>query len=114
MAKSPRFVGVAAILVACASSTPADALEPREQRGLVFAKTNCATCHAVERRDASPMKIAPPFRSLGERYSLDTLARAFAEGVTASHPTMPRFQLDSAEIGDLVAYLATLLRQEKR
>jgi len=86
----------------------AAALEPAQQRGLTFAKANCAQCHAVGRVGASPLKIAPPFRTLHERYPVETLAEAFAEGIQTGHPTMPEFQLDSAQIGDLLAYLKTL------
>ena len=84
------------------------ALEPAEQRGKTFAKANCAQCHAVGRVGASPLKIAPPLRTLHERYPVETLAEAFAEGIQTGHPTMPQFQLDSDQIGDLIAYLKTL------
>ena len=82
----------------------------RAQRGRVFAQTNCASCHAVGRLGESPLKIAPPFRSLHARYPVEQLAEAFAEGITTGHPTMPEFRLDPAQIGDLIAYLKTLER----
>jgi mono/diheme cytochrome c family protein len=87
---------------------PANALEPRAQRGYRFALTNCAKCHAIGPVGASPLKIAPPFRTLHERYPIDDLAEAFAEGIVTGHPSMPQFKLDSAEIEDLLAYLKTL------
>jgi mono/diheme cytochrome c family protein len=36
------------------------------------------------------------------------LAEAFAEGITTGHPTMPEFQLDVAQINDLLAYLQSV------
>jgi cytochrome c len=88
--------------------TPAAAASPQEQRGKTFALNNCAKCHSVDKVTASPLKIAPPFRTLHNRYPIETLSEALAEGITTGHPTMPAFQLDPDQIGDLLAYLKTL------
>jgi mono/diheme cytochrome c family protein len=39
-------------------TTPALAASPSEQRGKTFALNNCARCHAVDRVNTSPLKIA--------------------------------------------------------
>lgn len=83
-------------------------LSPRAQRGLTFAKANCAKCHAIGPVGDSPLPIAPPFRTLHTRYPVENLAEALAEGIVTGHPTMPEFQLDGAQINDLLAYLKTL------
>ena len=88
--------------------TPAAAASPQEQRGKTFALNNCAKCHSIDRVTASPLTIAPPFRTLHERYPIETLSEALAEGISTGHPTMPAFQLDPDQIGDLLAYLKTL------
>jgi cytochrome c len=87
---------------------PALATTPAEQRGKTFALNNCARCHAVDRVTQSPLKIAPPFRTLHTRYPVETLAEALAEGIQTGHPTMPEFQLDPDQIHDLLSYLKTL------
>jgi mono/diheme cytochrome c family protein len=84
------------------------AQDGRAQRGRTFAQTNCASCHAIGPVGESPLKIAPPFRTLHARYPVENLAEAFAEGITTGHPTMPEFRLDAAQIGDLIAYLKSL------
>jgi cytochrome c553 len=61
--------------------TAALALSPAERPGKVFALTNCAHCHSVDRVTQSPLKIAPPFRSLHLRYAVETLGEALAEGI---------------------------------
>ncbi len=99
------LVYIAVLLV---TMTAAMAASPAEQRGMVFAKTNCAKCHSIDRATPSPLKIAPPFRTLHHRYPVDTLAEAFAEGIYTGHPTMPEFRLDPDQINDLIAYLKTL------
>src|SRR4051794_29177957 len=55
---------------------PTLAASPAEQRGKAFALTNCAKCHSVDRVTQSPLKIAPPFRTLHLRYPVETLAEA--------------------------------------
>ena len=87
---------------------PAAAASPQQQRGKTFALNNCAKCHSVDKVTASPLKIAPPFRTLHKRYPIETLSEALAEGISTGHPTMPAFQLDPDQIGDLLAYLKTL------
>jgi cytochrome c len=88
--------------------TPVAAASPQEQRGKTFALNNCARCHSIDKVSPSPLKIAPPFRTLHKRYPIETLAEALAEGISTGHPTMPAFQLDPDQIGDLLAYLKTL------
>ncbi|NBJ13100.1 c-type cytochrome [Microvirga arsenatis] len=80
----------------------------RVQRGFTFAQTNCSQCHAIGRVGESPIPEAPPFRILHTRYPIESLAEAFAEGITTGHPSMPQFQLDPAQINDLLAYLNSI------
>jgi cytochrome c len=89
-------------------TTPALAASPAEQRGKTYALTNCARCHSVDRVTNSPLKIAPPFRTLHLRYPVETLGEALAEGIETGHPTMPSFQLDPDQINDLLSYLKSL------
>jgi cytochrome c len=88
--------------------TPALAVSPAEQRGKTYALNNCARCHSIDRVTQSPLKIAPPFRTLHLRYPVETLGEALAEGIVTGHPTMPEFQLDPDQINDLLSYLKTL------
>ncbi|KRR14668.1 cytochrome C [Bradyrhizobium jicamae] len=90
------------------SLMPAAAASPQEQRGKTFALNNCARCHSIDKVSPSPLKIAPPFRTLHKRYPVEALSEALAEGIQTGHPTMPEFQLDPDQIGDLLAYLKTL------
>jgi mono/diheme cytochrome c family protein len=89
-------------------TSPALAISPAEQRGRTFAVNNCARCHSIDRVTQSPLKIAPPFRTLHLRYPVETLGEALAEGIVTGHPTMPEFQLDPDQIHDLLSYLKTL------
>ena len=88
--------------------TPAAAASPQLLRGKTFAMYFCARCHSIDRVSPSPLKIAPPFRTLHKRYPVEALGEALAEGIQTGHPTMPEFQLEPDQIGDLLAYLKTL------
>jgi len=88
--------------------TSALAASPSEERGKTFALNNCARCHSIDKVTRSPLKIAPPFRILHNRYPVETLAEALAEGIQTGHPTMPEFQLEPDQIHDLLSYLKTL------
>ena len=89
-------------------TTTALAASPAEQRGKTYALTNCARCHSIDRVTNSPLKIAPPFRTLHLRYPVETLGEALAEGIETGHSTMPAFQLDPDQINDLLSYLKSL------
>ena len=85
-------------------------MSPAEQRGRTFALANCARCHAIDKVSPSPLPIAPPFRSLNERYPAESLAETLAEGIVTGHPTMPEFKLDPGQVGDFIAFLKSLAR----
>jgi mono/diheme cytochrome c family protein len=102
-----RRLALLCLVFACASSA-AMAQSGRVQRGLSFAQTNCSPCHAIGRVGESPVPEAPPFRTLHTRYPIEDLAEALAEGITTGHPSMPQFQLDPAQINDLLAYLNSI------
>jgi cytochrome c len=87
---------------------PAFAASPSEERGKTFALNNCARCHSIDRVTESPLKIAPPFRTLHKRYPVETLAEALAEGIQTGHPSMPEFRLEPDQIHDLLSYLKSL------
>ena len=81
------------------------------ERGRAFAQRHCATRHAIGRVGSSPYAPAPPFRTLHERYDVEALAEALAEGIVVGHGgarQMPQFVLSPAEIDDLLAYLKSL------
>ena len=101
----PMPLSAAVLMLSCVS---AEALDPDAQRGQTFARANCAQCHSIDKISASPLKIAPPFRTLHLQYPVENLAEALAEGITTGHPSMPQFQLDPGQVGDVIAFLKSL------
>jgi cytochrome c len=101
---------IAALLVALGGTAQAQGLQPVEQRGFTFVRVHCARCHSVDKVTESPLKIAPPFRTLHQRYPVESLEEALAEGIVTGHPSMPEFRLDPGQIRDVIAFLKTLER----
>ncbi|HXX51452.1 MAG TPA: cytochrome c [Xanthobacteraceae bacterium] len=96
------------LVFAPSSARGEDVLSPAAQRGLVIVRTNCSRCHAIGKVGESPLSIAPPFRTLHERYPVDDLQEPLAEGIITGHPTMPEFRFDPGQVGDIIAYLKSL------
>lgn len=78
------------------------------KRGEDLLQTNCARCHAIGRTGASPNKDAPAFRTLGQRYPIDSLEEALGEGILSGHPDMPEMSFDADQVGDIIAYLNSI------
>jgi cytochrome c len=79
--------------------------QPSLARGKELLQSNCARCHAIGSSGNSPHAEAPPFRRLGQRYSIDNLAEALAEGLSTGHPDMPEFMFEPEDVGAILAYL---------
>ena len=80
-------------------------LSELESRGFAIVSSQCGSCHAIARSDISPHPKAPPFRVLGRRYPIESLAEAFAEGIIVGHVDMPEVKFRPEEIDALIAYL---------
>ena len=117
MSGNPHYLGVEAAVIGqivrllaftLIMLTSAVAASPAEQRGKIYARAHCARCHAIDRDGQSPLKIAPPFRTLHLRYPVETLAEALAEGISTGHAAMPAVVLDPDQIHNLLAFLKSL------
>lgn len=76
--------------------------------GRKIAEERCGRCHAVGAEGASTLPIAPPFRTLHEKYPVESLEEALAEGITVGHEAMPEFEFTPEEITALLGYIETL------
>jgi mono/diheme cytochrome c family protein len=66
----------------------------------------CASCHVVEKTQASATDQAPPFSSLARMPEFDQNKLAFL--LLMPHPNMPQVSLNRAEISDLTDYIRSL------
>jgi cytochrome c len=98
------LVALAMCLFAGAVGAEADGV----QRGREIARANCARCHSIERSGESPVKSAPAFRVLHQRYPVEYLEEALAEGIVTGHSGMPEFRLEPDQIADFIDFLKAL------
>jgi cytochrome c len=105
-----RMACAAGVVLTCIVNPALAQSSPAEQRGLALVRANCASCHSVDKVTESPLSVAPPFRTLHQRYPVEDLAESLGEGIRTGHPTMPEFRLDPGQVGDVIAYLKTLER----
>ncbi len=76
--------------------------------GGTLVRQRCAGCHAVELTGDSPMKAAPPFRTMGRTYPVRDLQEALAEGLVTAHPAMPPIELEADDVAHVIAYLESV------
>lgn len=93
-----------ALVAAPAAASPPDLVA----RGQTIVERDCAGCHAVGRTGDSPNPQAPRFRQLHERYDVEALSEALAEGLTVGHGPMPEWSFGPADNAAILAYLKTL------
>ena len=80
----------------------------RINAGQEVAEIYCIRCHAIGEFGESPMKAAPPFRKLNEKYAVEDSAEVFATGILVGHEEMPAFQFNQNQIDSLFAYLKSV------
>jgi mono/diheme cytochrome c family protein len=102
-------LAVSAAVLACLAAAGANAAG-NPARGKDIAEKKCALCHAVGPTGDSAAPKAPPFRTLSERYPIDSLQEALAEGITVGHEgvAMPEFRMEPREIDDFLSYLNSI------
>ncbi len=100
----PASLAIAALLAAIQPAAAADDLK----RGQELLTRDCSRCHAVGLTGASPRSEAPAFRTLAQRYPIDSLEEALGEGIMSGHPDMPEFQYEGGDVGAIIAYLQSI------
>jgi cytochrome c len=78
------------------------------KRGADLLAANCARCHATGTTGSSPHRDAPAFRTLSQRYPIEGLGEALAEGLSVGHLDMPEFTFESQDVGAILSYLKSI------
>ena len=99
-----RFLVCAAVIGAAQPSFAAADLK----QGETLLRRDCSRCHAVGVSGNSPRPDAPPFRTLGKLYPIDSLEESLGEGIMSGHPDMPEFKFDADEVGAIIDYLKSI------
>ena len=82
------------------------------QRGLVYAKKNCAECHAVERsQSVSPNVTTPSFSAVADMPGFNERA-LIVWFQSSDHATMPHLILAQEDLDNVAAYIMSLRAQK--
>lgn len=91
-----------------ATAAPAD---PAVYRGATVAQQVCAQCHDIGTGVGPAIYAgAPTFASVLDKP--DTTSEGLAKWLKSSHPSMPHYVFNDAEVGDLVAYIMSLRKPQ--
>ena len=99
---------IAGVLITALVAAQQPAIAQNLKRGEELLTRSCASCHAVGRNGESPQKLAPAFRSLAQRYPIESLEEALGEGIMSGHPDMPEFTFDAKDVDAIIAYLKSI------
>jgi mono/diheme cytochrome c family protein len=103
---------ILALWVAGCKAEESDVTQLLAADGREIAETQCAQCHAVGSEGESPLREAPPFRTILTRYNADVLEEELIAGIRVTHP-MPEFQFNPQGTDALIAYLRSIQRPEE-
>src|SRR4029077_6138818 len=78
------------------------------KRGADLLAANCSRCHATGTPGSRPHPDAPTFRTLSQKYPIEGLGEALAEGLSVGHPDMPEFTFDAEDVGAILSYLKSI------
>lgn len=91
-----------------AGTLSAQAVNRAAEHGQKLAETNCARCHAIGNGGESPHPDAPPFRTLSQRFDVDTIDEALLTKATPAHTDMPTFDITPEQALAIAAYVASV------
>ena len=103
-----RSISIPIASAICAATVVSAYADSLVAQGKALVETNCARCHAIGATDTSSHPDAPAFRTLSQRYPVDQLAEALAEGISTGHPDMPEFVASPQQIDAILAYIGSL------
>ena len=109
----PRFASPAlALMVGVLFCWPAISIAtPNRQlssKGKTLLQTNCGRCHAVGAVGSSPLRQAPPMRTIYARFAPRELQAELREGMVSKHRAMPQIDFSDEDVDAILAYLYAL------
>lgn len=97
-----------ALLLSTVWVTSAYALDAEQRRSRALLEELCGRCHAVGATGRSPLPLAPPFRSFGEKLYDTDMVQRLQDGLTTIHQDMPTFRFSRQEAAAAVNYLRSI------
>jgi len=107
-----RFAGllvIATTLVAgLLTATSASTTKQLKVKGKALLDEKCGRCHAIGTVGESPLREAPPMRTIYSKYSPRELQAELRQGIVSQHRAMPQIDFSDEETDAILAYLYAL------
>ena len=104
-----RMFAASACLVLLGAA--AQALDAQQRRAKARLENLCGRCHAVGTTGQSPNRLAPAFRTFGEKLYDTDMVQRLQDGLTTIHPEMPTFRFNHDDAAAAVNYLRSIQRK---
>ena len=99
---------IAGLLVCLSTVSNAATTSQLRSRGKALLQENCGRCHAIGAVGRSPLKEAPPVRTIYARFSPLELQAELTEGMVSRHRAMPQIEFSDEDVDAILAYLYAL------
>jgi len=93
------------LLLSMTTISSAENLSPLAMQGKAILQEKCARCHAVEAVGESPLKQAPPMRTIYGRFNPKELQARLVEGLASRHKEMPQISFSDEDVYAIMTYL---------
>ncbi|MBI5264141.1 MAG: cytochrome c [Bradyrhizobium sp.] len=103
-----RALLVMALSLGVSAAAQAATTKELRSRGKAILEEKCSRCHAVGTRDLSPLKGAPPMRTIYGRFAPKELRAEIQEGMVSRHREMPQIDFSDEDTDAIMAYLYAL------
>jgi len=103
-----RRILTAFVLVGLSAASQAADTQQLRSRGQALLQQHCGRCHATGPKDDSPLKGAPPMRTVYARFSPRELQAELHEGLVSRHRDMPQIDFSDEDTDAILAYLYAL------
>jgi mono/diheme cytochrome c family protein len=99
------IVSLLVCLSATANAAPSSQLR---SKGKALLQEKCGSCHAIGAVGGSPLKQAPPMRSIYAKFAPRELQAELREGMVSRHREMPQIDFSDEDVDAIMAYLYAL------
>ena len=111
----PGSIAVALVLLltpTTAWNAPASKSQLAAQ-GKAILQEKCGRCHAVGPTGASPLRTAPPMRTIYRRFLPRELQAELSEGMVSRHREMPQIEFSDDDVYAILTYLYALSKRKQ-
>jgi mono/diheme cytochrome c family protein len=104
----PAWALMAALIFGWSATCSAAPPSQLASRGKTLLQKNCSRCHAVGAVGKSPLRQAPPMRTIYARFAPRELQAELREGMVSRHRAMPQIDFSDEDVDAILAYLYAL------